>query len=112
MAFFSYPEVSLHALAVSVGIPSDGARSFDVRKRARNFHVILTFETPVEVPVGEKKSATDESTPNWLTGLGSETLEQRLAFQNWMRSSLDDRHQEIIVRGWLPLIRGEHKEVH
>ena len=54
----------------------------------------------------------DESIPNWLAGLGSETVEQRLAFWNWIRSSLDNRHLEIVQRGWLSIIQGEYKEVH
>jgi hypothetical protein len=65
--------------------------------------------------VGKKKSKTDESIPTWLTGLGSETLEQLLAFREWMRGSglrRDDEHQEIVKRGWLPIIRGQYKEAH
>jgi hypothetical protein len=66
--------------------------------------------------VGKKKSKTDESIPKWLTGLGSETLEQRLAFRNWIQwsggRSLDDEYKEIIMRGWLPIIRGEYKKSH
>ncbi len=65
--------------------------------------------------MGEKKSTTDEPIPNWLSGLGSETLEYLLAFRNWMEGSggsLGDELQETIKQGWLPVIRGDHKEVH
>lgn len=103
-------------MAASVGIASIGARAFDVRKRARTPTSILTLETPVEVPVGKKKSKTEVPTPEWLTGLDSITLEERLWFRNWTRwggwFGLDDEHKEIIKRGWLPVIRGEHKKYH
>ncbi len=66
--------------------------------------------------MGEKKSMADDSTPEWLAGLGSETLEQLLWFRNWLRGderwNLDDKHKEIIERGWMPIIRGEYKKYH
>jgi len=67
--------------------------------------------------VGKMKSKFEElPVPEWLTGIGSETLEQWLAFRDWMRgsggSSLDDKNHEIIKQGWLPIIRGEHKKLH
>ena len=65
--------------------------------------------------MGEKKNTIDEPIPNWLSGLGSETLEQLLSFRSWMEGggkSLDDEHLEIVKRGWLAAIRPEHKDVH
>lgn len=62
----------------------------------------------------EKNSKIDESIPTWLSGLGSETPEQRLAFQNWLvcSGSLDDKLKERVAQGLLRLIRGEYKQVH
>jgi hypothetical protein len=81
-----------------------------------NLHANLTIETSVEVPVGKNKSKVGEPTSNWLAALDSTTLEQRLSFQDWIRwsgsQSLDDKHKEIIERGWLPIIRGEYKKHH
>jgi len=64
--------------------------------------------------VGENKSKTDESIPTWLSGLGSETPEQRLAFQNWLgcRGDLDDKLKERVDQGLLRIIRGEYGKVH
>jgi hypothetical protein len=66
--------------------------------------------------VGKKKSMSEEPTAEWLNGIGSETPEQRLAFRNWMQRSgewsLEDKNQEMIKQGWLPLLRGEDKKVH
>lgn len=62
--------------------------------------------------MGEKKSTIDEPTPSWLTGLGSETLEERSAFQDWIQSSPDSWGQEMIKQVWLPLIRAEYKKLH
>ena len=68
--------------------------------------------------MGKKKSKSkiEVEEPKWLAGLGSETLEQRLWFRNWLRWngwwSLDDEHKEIIKQGWLPIIRGEYKKWH
>ncbi len=62
--------------------------------------------------MGEKKSTIDEPTPSWLTGVGSETLDQRAAFQDWLESSPDYWRQEMIRQLWLPLIRGEYKRLH
>jgi hypothetical protein len=66
--------------------------------------------------VGKNKSKVGEPTSNWLAALDSTTLEQRLSFQAWIRGggsqSLDDKHKEIIERGWLPIIRGEYKKHH
>lgn len=95
----------MHAVAVSVGIASEGARAFAVRKRARASTLILTLEIPLEVSVDKKKSDADEPIPKWLEGLGSETPEQRLAFRDWMQSSawsLGEEHQEIIAGLALP----------
>jgi hypothetical protein len=105
----------LHAFAEWVGIAPAGARVFGVSRCARTSTLILTLEIPLEVLVGEKKSTTDEPIPNWLSGLGSETLEHLLAFRSWMEDSagsFGDELQETIKRGWLPFIGGEHKEVH
>jgi len=58
--------------------------------------------------VGEKNSKIDESIPTWLSGLGSETPEQRLAFQNWLGHSggLDDKLKERVQQGLLRIVRG------
>jgi hypothetical protein len=64
--------------------------------------LILTLEISLEVLVGENKSETDESIPTWLAGLGSETPEQVLAFHNWLQSSPNDKHMEIVKQSWLP----------
>lgn len=62
--------------------------------------------------MGEKKSTTDEPTPSWLTGLGSETPEERVAFQEWILSSPDYMLREMIKQAWLPLIRVDYKKLH
>lgn len=88
------------------------ARAFGVYMRARIFTLVLTLETPLEVPVSKNNSKADESIPQWLTGLGSETFEQQLAFRNWMQlggAGRGDEHLEIVKQGWLPHIRREHK---
>ena len=64
--------------------------------------------------MGKKQSETEVPTPEWLKGIGSETLERWLEFWNWIQGSgsLGDKSMEIIERGWLPLILGEIKKVH
>ena len=66
--------------------------------------------------MGKKKGKVEKPIPEWLKGLDSVTLEQRLWFRNWLRWngwwSLDDEHKEMIKQGWLPIIRGEYKKSH
>lgn len=65
--------------------------------------------------MGEKKSTIDEPIPNWLAGLGSETLEQLLSFRSWLEGSgksLGDEHLELVKQGWLAAIPPEHQDVH